>query len=38
MEEAFFLPRALPAFLDAEWRVERLHLHQEPILARVKRM
>ena len=35
VEEAFLLPRALPAFLDAEWRVERLHLHQEPILARV---
>jgi len=32
--EAFGLPRALPAFLDAVWRIERLHLHQEPIVAR----
>ena len=31
--EAFVLPDALPTLLDALRTVERLHLHQEPILA-----
>src|SRR5260221_3294159 len=36
--EALLFPGALPAFLDAVRLVERLQLHQAPILAGVKRM